>query len=94
MARIYYDQESGNLSHQVATRWYRAPELLYASRSYGYSVDIWATGAIVAELFMLSPIFPGYNDIDQIFKVFQIMGTPDKTDWPVSSSHVLRLVRC
>jgi serine/threonine protein kinase len=84
LARICFEEEAGNMSHQVATRWYRSPELLYASRSYDYSVDIWAAGAIFAELFMLTPLFPGHNDIDQMFKVFQVMGTPDAREWPVS----------
>lgn len=30
-------------SHQVATRWYRAPELLYGAREYDYGVDLWYT---------------------------------------------------
>jgi serine/threonine protein kinase len=73
------------MSHQVMTRWYRAPELLFATRHYTNSVDIWAAAAVVAELCSLTPLFPGQNDIDQIFKVFQIMGTPSPEDWPVSS---------
>lgn len=73
-----------SLSHQVATRWYRAPELLFASRHYDFAVDMWALGAIFGDLYSLQPLFPGHNDIDQINKVFQIMGTPNETYWPVS----------
>ncbi len=71
-----------NLSHQVATRWYRPPELLFASRSYTFSADIWSAGVVIAELFSLRPIFPGNNDIDQMFRVFQIMGSPTTDNWP------------
>jgi len=71
-----------DLSHQVATRWYRPPELLFASRSYTFSADIWSAGAVVAELFALRPLFPGSNDIDQMFRVFQIMGNPTPENWP------------
>lgn len=83
LARIYDSSKPSILSHQVATRYYRAPELLYASKTYDFGVDIWAVGAIIAELMMLVPLFPGSNDIDQMFRVFQIMGTPDVEGWPV-----------
>ena len=66
----------------MATRWYRAPELLFGARRYGSGVDIWAVGAIFGELLNHSPVFPGENDIDQIYRVLQIMGTPDEREWP------------
>lgn len=69
-------------THQVATRWYRAPELLFGARYYGAGVDIWAVGAIFGELLNHSPVFPGENDIDQIYRVLQILGTPDERQWP------------
>ena len=65
------------------TRWYRAPELLFASRHYSASIDVWAAAVVIGELMILKPLFPGQNDIDQIFKVFQVMGTPVKEEWPV-----------
>ena len=71
------------MSHQVATRWYRAPELLYAARNYGFPSDIWSVGVVMAELMSLRPMFPGNNDIDQMYKVFQIMGSPTVEIWPV-----------
>lgn len=83
LARVCTPNE--DLSHQVSTRWYRAPELLFASRHYDFSVDIWSAGAVIAEMWTLSPFFPGANDIDQIFRVFQVMGTPSKQSWPVPS---------
>jgi len=70
-----------DLSHQVATRWYRPPELLFASRNYSFSADVWSAGVVVAELFSLQPLFPGTNDIDQMFRVFQIMGSPTPECW-------------
>ena len=74
LARIYDTRPgAGSLSHQVATRWYRAPELLYASRSYTPAVDVWGVGTVIAELWMLIPLFPGNNDIDQMFRVFQVL---------------------
>lgn len=44
-------------THQVATRWYRAPELLYGSRFYNQSVDLWALGCILAEMITKTPLF-------------------------------------
>jgi serine/threonine protein kinase len=74
--------EKRTLSFQVATRIYRAPELLFAARYYDFGVDIWAAGAVIAELFTRFPLFNGANDIDQIFRVFQVMGTPNESIWP------------
>ena len=74
--------EQGLISPQVATRWYRPPELLFASTSYTQSMDIWSAAAVIAECVMLAPLFLGSSDIDQIFRVFQIMGTPTPESWP------------
>lgn len=73
---------TGDLSHQVATRWYRPPELLFASRSYDFSADMWSAGAVIGELITLTPLFAGNNDIDQMFRVFQVLGSPDPASWP------------
>jgi len=69
-------------THQVVTRWYRAPELLFGARIYGTGVDIWAVGCILAELLLRTPFFPGESDLDQISKIFQALGTPNETKWP------------
>ncbi|XP_068780208.1 cyclin-dependent kinase 20 [Struthio camelus] len=69
-------------SHQVATRWYRAPELLYGARHYDEGVDLWAVGCIFGELLNLSPLFPGENDIEQLCCVLRALGTPTPRTWP------------
>ncbi|VIO97151.1 Uncharacterized protein BM_BM9760 [Brugia malayi] len=66
----------------VSTRWYRAPEILLRSTSYNSPIDIWALGCIMAELYMLRPLFPGTSELDQLFKIITILGTPNKDDWP------------
>lgn len=71
------------LSHEIQTRWYRSPEILFASRIYDFKVDIWSVGVIMSELISLMPLFPGGSDIDQMYRVFQIMGTPSLQLWPV-----------
>ncbi|XP_053142332.1 serine/threonine-protein kinase ICK isoform X2 [Hemicordylus capensis] len=66
----------------VSTRWYRAPEVLLRSTNYSSPIDIWAIGCIMAEVYMLRPLFPGASEIDTIFKICQVLGTPKKNDWP------------
>ncbi|KAI4374414.1 hypothetical protein MLD38_012414 [Melastoma candidum] len=66
----------------VSTRWYRAPEVLLQSSSYTPAIDMWAVGAIMAELFTLSPIFPGDSEIDQLYKICSVLGLPEWSSLP------------
>ncbi|PKA47417.1 Cyclin-dependent kinase F-3 [Apostasia shenzhenica] len=66
----------------VSTRWYRAPEVLLQSSFYTPAIDMWAVGAILAELFTLYPLFPGQSETDQLYKICAILGTPDGSTWP------------
>mmetsp|Transcript_44121 Transcript_44121/g.122171 ORF Transcript_44121/g.122171 Transcript_44121/m.122171 type:complete len:915 (+) Transcript_44121:278-3022(+) len=65
----------------VGTRWYRAPECLLRDRAYSSPVDVWAAGLIFAELLRGSPLFCGTSSIDQLYRIFQVLG-PAPTDWP------------
>mmetsp|Transcript_39548 Transcript_39548/g.86141 ORF Transcript_39548/g.86141 Transcript_39548/m.86141 type:complete len:349 (-) Transcript_39548:522-1568(-) len=84
LARVH--DRSGDYTHTVATRWYRAPELLYGARRYGTGVDMWAVGCIFAELLGKGPLVPGEHDIDQLFRVIQLLGNPKEEDWPELTS--------
>ncbi|CAI9107366.1 OLC1v1006703C10 [Oldenlandia corymbosa var. corymbosa] len=66
----------------VSTRWYRAPEVLLQSSFYTPAIDLWAIGAIFAELFTSAPIFPGESEIDQLYKICCILGRPDWSVFP------------
>ncbi|SPP85640.1 cyclin-dependent kinase F-4 isoform X2 [Drosophila guanche] len=66
----------------VSTRWYRAPEVLLHSTNYGSNIDLWAMGCIMAELYTFRPLFPGSSEVDQLFKICSVLGTPEKGDWP------------
>ena len=55
---------------------YRAPEVLLRSTNYSSPIDMWAIGTIMAELFNLDAIFPGTSEIDEIFRICNICGTP------------------
>ncbi|CAL9125085.1 unnamed protein product [Musa acuminata var. zebrina] len=65
----------------VSTRWYRAPEVLLQSSVYDFAVDMWAMGAIIAELFTLCPLFPGSSEADEIYKICSVIGPPNRNSW-------------
>ncbi|KAJ8605542.1 hypothetical protein CTAYLR_000104 [Chrysophaeum taylorii] len=75
----------GDYSHQVSTRWYRAPELLFGAKRYGAGVDIWGAAALFAEMLENQVLFPGNSDIEQLVVVFKKMGTPAPSRWPSAS---------
>ncbi|XP_078533591.1 cyclin-dependent kinase-like 2 [Lissotriton helveticus] len=66
----------------VATRWYRAPELLVGDIKYGKAVDLWAIGCLVTEMLTGEPLFPGDSDIDQLYHIMKCLGnlTPRHTE--------------
>jgi len=65
-----------NLTDYVATRWYRAPEILLGSTKYTRGVDIWSVGCILGELFAGKPMFPGTSTMNQLEKIIEITGKP------------------
>ncbi|GFS52457.1 cyclin-dependent kinase 2 [Trichonephila inaurata madagascariensis] len=73
-------------THEIVTLWYRAPEILLGTKEYSTSVDIWSIGCIFAEMLTKRPLFPGDSEIDQLFRVFRTMGTPDESTWPGCTS--------
>eukprot|EP00760_Papus_ankaliazontas_P021837 PhM_4_TR18747/c0_g1_i1/m.1438/K08830/RAGE, MOK; renal tumor antigen len=60
----------------ISTRWYRAPECLLTDGYYNYKMDVWGIGCVFFEIMALYPLFPGSNEIDQINKIHNILGTP------------------
>ena len=85
LARIY--DFSSLLTTVVVTLWYRSPEILLGT-TYATPVDIWSCGCILAELVLRKPLFPGQYEIDQLGKIFGILGTPTEAEWPKDSSVV------
>jgi protein kinase len=65
----------------VSTRWYRAPEVLLRSPYYGKPIDLFGMGCILAELYSKIPLFPGENELEQIYIITQILGTPKERGW-------------
>ncbi|KAK1653579.1 hypothetical protein QYE76_071384 [Lolium multiflorum] len=73
-------------THEVVTLWYRAPEILLGARQYSTPVDVWSVGCIFAEMVNQKPLFPGDSEIDELFKIFRVLGTPTEQTWPGVSS--------
>ncbi|CAG9943718.1 unnamed protein product [Clonostachys rosea f. rosea IK726] len=74
-------------THEVVTLWYRAPEILLGGRQYSTGVDMWSIGCIFAEMCTRKPLFPGDSEIDEIFKIFRVLGTPTEDVWPGVTSY-------
>ncbi|KAI9674516.1 MAG: TFIIH complex serine/threonine-protein kinase subunit kin28 [Caeruleum heppii] len=81
LARSFSDPYP-NMTHQVITRWYRPPELLYGARHYSGAVDVWSMGLVFAELILRTPFLPGNTDMHQLDLICQAIGTPTENNWP------------
>lgn len=68
-------------THEVVTLWYRAPEILLGQKTYSPAVDMWSIGAIFAELVSRRPLWPGDSEIDELYRIFRTLGTPDAESW-------------
>jgi renal tumor antigen len=62
----------------ISTRWYRAPECLLTDGYYNFKMDLWGVGCVFFEIVTLFPLFPGDNELDQINKIHNILGTPNE----------------
>jgi mitogen-activated protein kinase 15 len=69
------------VTEYVATRWYRAPEMLLKSVNYGKPIDMWSVGCILYELIVGRPLFPGKSTRDMITLVFEVTGLPDEEEY-------------
>ena len=77
-----YQEPLKALTQMVVTLWYRAPELLFGEAVYGPAVDIWSVGCIFGELLKKEAMMQGQGELDQINKIFQLLGVPDDDNWP------------
>jgi len=81
IAALENDSEvSPILTDYVATRWYRAPEILLGSTKYTKGVDIWSIGCILGELIGGKPMFPGTSTMNQLEKIIEVTGKPSQDD--------------
>jgi renal tumor antigen len=70
------DSRAPAYTEYVSTRWYRAPECILTSGSYGPEVDEWAVGCMIYEMLTARPLFPGRHEVDQIALIHSLLGTP------------------
>lgn len=84
LARSIDSQDDANsypvLTDYVATRWYRAPEILLGSTKYTKGVDMWSIGCILGELLAGKPIFPGNSTMNQLDRILEVTGMPSPVD--------------
>ena len=67
-------KEKRPLTAGVGTKWYKAPEIIFGNKHYDKSVDIWSFGCLMAEMFLLEPLFPGSTDFEMINLIFSFIG--------------------
>ena len=67
---------------QVMTLRYRAPEIMLGVREYNAAVDVWSVGCMMAEMVRGDTPFRGENEIDQLLKIFELLGRPCPQEWP------------
>ncbi|KAI5480188.1 cell division cycle 2-like protein [Pseudohyphozyma bogoriensis] len=77
-----YGEPLGDMTQLVVTLWYRAPELLLGATEYTTAVDMWSIGCIFGELILKEPLLPGKGEIDQVSKIFKLLGRPTEEMWP------------
>ncbi|KAG6001128.1 Subtilisin-like proteinase Spm1 [Claviceps pusilla] len=71
-------ENAGYMTEYVATRWYRAPEIMLSFQSYTKAIDVWSVGCILAELLGSRPFFKGRDYVDQLNQILHILGTPNE----------------
>eukprot|EP00307_Rebecca_sp_RCC1486_P009513 CAMPEP_0119406022 /NCGR_PEP_ID=MMETSP1335-20130426/511_1 /TAXON_ID=259385 /ORGANISM="Chrysoculter rhomboideus, Strain RCC1486" /LENGTH=405 /DNA_ID=CAMNT_0007430079 /DNA_START=60 /DNA_END=1273 /DNA_ORIENTATION=+ len=96
LARVAHPDENhtGFMTEYVATRWYRAPEIMLSWKEYTKAIDVWSVGCIFAELLGRKPLFPGKDYIHQLNLITDVIGTPDDADMEyIESDKARRYIR-
>lgn len=83
LARLVALQEDnfGFMTEYVATRWYRAPEIMLTFQEYTTAIDVWSVGCILAEMLRAKPLFPGRDYHNQLWLIMDVLGTPSSEDY-------------
>jgi mitogen-activated protein kinase 15 len=93
LSEINESSQSALLTEYVATRWYRAPEILLGSTRYTKAVDMWSLGCVLGECLGGRPMFPGTSTMNQLEKIMEVTGRPTKEDLDVRT-HPRTVLRC
>lgn len=75
------DDNAGFMTEYVATRWYRAPEIMLTFKEYTKAIDVWSVGCILAEMLSGKPLFPGKDYHHQLTLILDVLGTPTMDDY-------------
>ncbi|KAF7834203.1 putative serine/threonine-protein kinase [Senna tora] len=81
LANSFDLKPKGPLTNRVVTLWYRAPELLLGSTDYGFGIDLWSAGCLLAEMFLGKPLMPGRTEVEQLHLIFKLCGSPSDDYW-------------
>ncbi|KAJ4826295.1 hypothetical protein Tsubulata_004046 [Turnera subulata] len=84
LANVLSSRNKQQLTSRVVTLWYRAPELLMGSTSYGVSADLWSIGCVLAEILTGKPFIKGRTEVEQLHKIFKLCGSPPDEFWKQS----------
>eukprot|EP00794_Sanderia_malayensis_P014079 gene14079-15548_t len=79
MARSLFaspNEQKRFMTEYVATRWYRAPELMLSMHQFTHGIDMWSVGCIFAEMLTRRPLFPGANYLNQLQLILSVVGLP------------------
>lgn len=74
--------EKGKMTRQTITQHYRPPELIFGLDPYTTKVDVWSAACVIAEMLRRAVLFEGRSDIDQLSKIFSVLGVPTEENWP------------
>ncbi|XP_055655852.1 mitogen-activated protein kinase 15 isoform X1 [Falco peregrinus] len=95
LCQMNEDQGNPALTEYVATRWYRAPEILLSSRSYTKGVDMWSIGCILGEMLLGKPLFPGTSTMNQIEQILRVIPAPSPEDiMAIQSDYRASVINC
>ncbi|KAL3812796.1 hypothetical protein ACJIZ3_014064 [Penstemon smallii] len=84
LASTFNPNNKQPMTSRVVTLWYRPPELLLGATEYGLGVDLWSAGCILAELFAGKPIMTGQTEVEQLYRIFKLCGSPSEKYWKKS----------
>ncbi|KAL6075317.1 Glycogen synthase kinase-3 beta, variant 2 [Balamuthia mandrillaris] len=71
----------------ICSRYYRAPELIFGSKRYTTTIDVWSMGCVMAELLLGQPLFLGESGVDQLVEIIKVLGTPTREQIQCMNEH-------
>jgi nemo like kinase len=97
LARLWDPTDQQNMTHEVVTQYYRAPELLMGARRYTGAIDVWSVGCIFAELLARRILFQAAGPVEQLNQIINLLGTPSPEEMRDACegavNHIMRIPR-